>query len=461
MTNSKNHKFIDIYKEFEDEVIFKNYKNKESTLTSKATASGHITDYFNEYNIEEITYNAIEDYKSFRKSQISNRPKNKGKNINSVSFKQLDKELIILRKFFNFCLKKDLTDINPVKTKNSFKKTKPGRHSINVFDTKFKIKKDVFELFNLAVKKYEEKRNKAFPIADYINNRLNVLLKNKQFLNSDLVKYKEDAEQIKIKIYNFIIADIDLYNLDRNSMLEWIMEEEIISIDEAYNKDAEKLKALIEKECNQILGFKKVIKSFINAFNELNVLEKAIIIIKFIKSGIFNFNAQLNENLSGKRQEIFYNDSTSKEESIRKRIQREKALKLQLLSYKTFYIKKDIYNKYLEFSEVIKKNGYKQDYNFDDLINLKLSDMMANPTTPMLFKKGRFEYDKLLHPYEYLRLDLTKTNKDIIVNLEKRNKFKNVDWNKTMQTIIEYTIIIIGEELDDEDFKKYIPENMQ
>ena len=458
MTNSKNHKFIDIYKEFEDEVIFENDKNKESTLTSKATASGHITDYFDKYNIEEITYNTVEGYKSFRKSQIINKPKNKGKNINTISFGQIDKELVILRKFFNFCLKKNLVDINPVKTKNSFNRKKLGRHSISKSDAKFKIKKDIYDLFIIAVKKYEEKRNKKFNIADYINNRLNILLKNKEFLNSDLVKYKEDAEQIKIKIYNFIIADIDAYNLDRNSMLERVMEEEIISINEAYNKDAEKLKALIEKECNQILGFKKVIESFINAFNELNVLEKAIIIIKFIKSGIFNFYAKLDENLSGKRQEIFYNDSTSKEESIRKRIQRKKALKLQLFSYKTFHIKKDIYNKYLEFSEVIKKNGYKQDYNFDDLINFKLFKIM---TTPMLFKKGRFEYDKLLYPHKYLRLDLTKSNKDIIVNLENRNKFKNVDWNKTMQTIIEYTIIIIGEELDDEDFKKYIPENMQ
>ena len=63
MANSKNHKFVDIYKEFEDKVIFKN--SKESILDLKAAISGHITDYFDKYIIEEITYNTVEDYKSF------------------------------------------------------------------------------------------------------------------------------------------------------------------------------------------------------------------------------------------------------------------------------------------------------------------------------------------------------------------------------------------------------------
>lgn len=454
MTNPKNHKFEVIYKEFEDEVIFKNNEDKESTLYRKSAISGHITDYFDKYNIEEIIYDTVEDYKSFRKSQISNRPKNKGKNINSISFRQLDKELIILRKFFNFCLKKDLIDINPVRIKNSFKKNKPGRHSIDLFDTKFKIKKDVFELFNIAVKKYEEKRNKTFPVDDYINNRLNIFLKNKQFLRLDIIKYKEDTEQIKIKIYNFIIADIAAYNLDRNKMLEWIIEEELKLTNEAYNKGEEKLK---EKN-KQILDFKEVIENFINAFKELNIFKKAIMIITFIKSGVFNFCSALDENLTGKRQEIFYNDSNSKEKSIEKQIQRKKALRLPLLSYKTFYIKKDIYNKYLEFNKIIKKSGYKQDFSLDDLINLRLFEILG---TQMLFKKERFKYDKLLHPYEYLRLNLTKSNKDIIANIEKRDKFKNIDWSGTVQMIIEYTILMIGEEINDESLKRYIPENIQ
>ena len=179
MTNSKNRKFIDIYKEFEDRVILKNNKNKESTLYLKSAITGHITDYFDKYIIEEITYNTVEDYKSFRKSQISNKPKNKGKNINSISFRQIDKELIMLREFFDFCLKKDLTGINPAKTSKAFKGKKIGRPSIRKFDTKFKIKKDIYDLFVIAVKKYEEKRNTEFNIADYINNRLNILLKNK------------------------------------------------------------------------------------------------------------------------------------------------------------------------------------------------------------------------------------------------------------------------------------------
>jgi len=32
---------------------------------------------------------------------------------------------------------------------------------------------------------------------------------------------------------------------------------------------------------------------------------------------------------------------------------------------------------------------------------------------------------------------------------------------KTMQSIIEHTIILIGEEIDDLDLKKYIPQNIK
>ncbi|MCL4532948.1 MAG: hypothetical protein M1502_01610 [Deltaproteobacteria bacterium] len=227
-SDNDNYKFEDIYKEFEEKIFLKEIN---STKNLRLNISKHIINYFIDKSLKEITYDKIESYKTFRISQLSKKPKNKNKNINSMSLRQLDQELITLRKFFNYCIKKDLININPVKTKNSFKRTKPGRHSIDKFDTKFKIKKDVLELFQIAVKKYEEKRNKAFPVANYINNRLNVLLKNKQFLKSDIVLYREDAEQIKIKIYNFIIADIEAYNLDRNKMINWIMEEEIPDFD--------------------------------------------------------------------------------------------------------------------------------------------------------------------------------------------------------------------------------------
>ncbi|MDA8053894.1 MAG: hypothetical protein M0012_07090 [Deltaproteobacteria bacterium] len=462
MTNSKNHKFIDIYKEFEDGIILKSNKNKESTLDLKYAISGHITDYFDKYNIEEITYDTVEGYKSFRKSQIFDKPKNKGKNINSISLRQLERELIILRKFFNFCLKRDLIDINPVRTKNSFKKNKPGRHSIDLFDTKFKIKKDVFELFNIAIKKYEEKRNKAFPTADYINNRLRFLLKNKQFLNSNLIKYKESTEQIKIKIYNFIIADIDAYNLDRNKMLEWIVEEEVELMDKAYNEGIEKLNLLIEAKSKQVLAFKKIIRIITKILSRLNTFERALIILKFIRSGIFNFKGLINEAIFNKRQEIFYYNSGNMEhrDSIQKQIQRKKALKLQLFSYKTFYLDKNIYNKYLALLETIKKTNSrnKQDYSFGDLINFKLFELLSS--NPMILKKDRFEYDDLLYPYEYLRINLTKSNKDLMTELQKKDKFKNIDWHKAMQAIIEYTIILIGEEIDDLDLKKYMPQDI-
>ncbi len=367
--------------------------------------------------------------------------------------RQLDKELITLRKFFNYCLKKDLIDINPVKTKNSFKRIKSGRHSIDTFDTKFKIKKDVLELFNIAVKKYEEKRNKAFPIADYINNRLNVLLKNRQFLNSDIVSYREDAEQIKIKIYNFIIADIDAYNLDRNKMINWIMEEETELMDKAYNQGMGKLDSLIQAKNKQTSEFKKIVEGFLSSFNQLDVSEKALIILKFIKSGVFNFLGYLNEKKIQINREVSYIDDKSTE----KQRQREKALKLPMLSYKSFYLNKTIYNRYLAILEVFENknsNGIQKNYNFDDLINFKLFELLNNPP---FFKKGRFKYNEILYPNEYFRVNLTKSNKELITNLEKKDKFKNVDWHKTMQSIIEHTIILIGEEINDLDLKKYIP----
>lgn len=464
MTNSKNLKFIEVYREFEEEVIFKNNKNKESTIDIKYAISKHIADYLDKYNLEEITYDTIESYKSFRIHQISNKPKNKNKNINSISLCQLDKELITLRKFFNYCLKKDLIDINPVKTKNSFKIVKRGRHSNVTFDTKFKIKKDVLELFQIAVKKYEEKRNKAFPIMDYINNRLNVLLKNKQFFNSGFISCKEDKEQIKIKMYNFITAEIDAYNLDRNKMINWIMEEEIELMSMAYKEGVEKLNLFIQNENKKILEFKKSVSDFMVVFSQLNIFERTLILRKFIKSGIFNFLGYLNEHLfDNKRQEIFYYDNIHGEnfglcDSIEKQIQRKKALHLPFFSYKAFYLKKDIYDKYMMISEIIKNNGDKQDYSLEDLINFKLFELLNKPA---IFKKEYLEYEGLLYPYGYLRVNITKSNKDLTANIENKNKLKDVDWHKTMQSIIEHTIILIGEEIDDLDLKKYIPQNIK
>ena len=453
-SDNDNYKFEDIYKEFEEKIFLKEIN---STKNLRLNISKHIINYFIDKSLKEITYDKIENYKTFRISQLSKKPKNKNKNINSISLRQLDLELITLRKFFNYCLKKDLININPVKTKNSFKRTKPGRHSIDKFDTKFKIKKDVLELFNIAVKKYEEKRNKAFPIADYINNRLNVLLKNRQFLNSDIVSYREDEEQIKIKIYNFIIADIEAYNLDRNRMLEWIIEEEIEVMDKAYNQGMEKLDLLIQAKNKQTLEFKKIVEGFMSLFNQLDVSEKALIILKFIKAGVYNFLGYLNEKKIQINQEVSYIDDKSTE----KQRQRKKALKLPVLSYKSFYLNKTIYNRYLTILEVFENknsNGIQKNYNFNNLINFKLFELLNNPS---FFKKGRFEYNEILYPNKYFRVNLTKSNKELITNLEKKDKFKNVDWHKTMQSIIEYTIILIGEEIDDLDLKKYIPQNIK
>lgn len=457
-SDSDNNKFEDIYKEFEEKIFFKEIN---STKDLRIGISKRIINYFKDKSLEEVTYDTIESYKKFRISKISNKPKNKNKNINSIFLRQLDKELITLRKFFNFCIKKDLIDINPVKTKNSFKRKKPGRHSIDTFDTKFKIKKDVLEVFNIAVKKYEEKRNKEFPVTDYINNRLNVLLKNKQFLNSDFISCKEAAEQIKIKIYNFIIADIEAYNLDRNKMINWIIEEEIELMDKAYNQGAKELDLLIKAKNKQILEFKKSVGDFISIFNKLKIFGRSHILRKFIKSGVFNFLGYLEASISQRRQEIFCNNNSGSfghSYSIKKQIEieRKKALKLQLFSYITFYLNKDIYNKYISLLKIIKNNENKQDYSFEDLVNLKLLELLNNP---MFFKKGRFEYDKILFPDECLRINITKSNRDLMANLKKRNKFKDVDWHSTMQKIIEYTIILIGEEIDDLDLKKYIPQN--
>ena len=127
ISDNENYKFENIYKEFEEKIFLKEIN---STKNLRLSISKHIKNYFRDKSLEDITYDTIESYKTFRISQISNKPKNKSKNINSISLKQLDRELITLRKFFNYCLKKDLININPVRTKKSFKKNKPGRHSM-------------------------------------------------------------------------------------------------------------------------------------------------------------------------------------------------------------------------------------------------------------------------------------------------------------------------------------------
>ncbi len=100
---------------FED--LWKIYLDSQATaLTTqkvKRWISKHFLPVFKNKKIAEINNDQIEDYRLKRRLEILSMPKNIGKKESEVSFAYLNKEILILSNFFNFCIKKGYIDKNP------------------------------------------------------------------------------------------------------------------------------------------------------------------------------------------------------------------------------------------------------------------------------------------------------------------------------------------------------------
>jgi integrase len=74
----------------------------------------HLSNYFDRMTIAKIAIVDVKDYQRMRRLEILNMPKNSGKRESEISFAFLNKEILILHNFFNFCIEKGYLDKNPV-----------------------------------------------------------------------------------------------------------------------------------------------------------------------------------------------------------------------------------------------------------------------------------------------------------------------------------------------------------
>ena len=70
--------------------------------------------YFGKRRLDEINPLIVERYKKARKDVIRKRPRNKGKTESEITYAAINRELALLRHFFNMAIKWGLADKNPV-----------------------------------------------------------------------------------------------------------------------------------------------------------------------------------------------------------------------------------------------------------------------------------------------------------------------------------------------------------
>ncbi|MHB1681175.1 MAG: hypothetical protein ACYCTB_11835, partial [bacterium] len=90
--------FENIYNEY-----LKNLNNAEGTIKVKKWISKHFLPIFKDRNIAYIAQLDIKNYQLKRKFEILSMQKNIGKKDPEISFAYLNKEILILSNFFNFC----------------------------------------------------------------------------------------------------------------------------------------------------------------------------------------------------------------------------------------------------------------------------------------------------------------------------------------------------------------------
>jgi integrase len=95
------------------EIYLKEQITAPLTQKVKNWISIHFLPVFKDKNIQSITKDQIENYQLKRRIEIMSMPKNKGKRDSEISFAYLNKEILILSNFFNFCIKKGYLEKNP------------------------------------------------------------------------------------------------------------------------------------------------------------------------------------------------------------------------------------------------------------------------------------------------------------------------------------------------------------
>ncbi len=108
MPVKSNYTFLSAWEQY-----IKSVNNPERTKLNKISLANHFIPVFKDKNIAEITQLDIKDYQLKRKIEITAMPKNIGKKESEISFAYLNKEILILSNFFNFCIEKGLIDKNP------------------------------------------------------------------------------------------------------------------------------------------------------------------------------------------------------------------------------------------------------------------------------------------------------------------------------------------------------------
>jgi integrase len=100
------------FNELWDQYI-KSVSNVKRTIETKISISNHFLPVFKNKSIEKISNLEIENYQFRRRLEILAMPRNKDKRDSEISFAYLNKEILILSNFFNFCIKKGVIDKNP------------------------------------------------------------------------------------------------------------------------------------------------------------------------------------------------------------------------------------------------------------------------------------------------------------------------------------------------------------
>ena len=103
--------FKDVWVEYSNSL-----QNTKDTIKIKNNIyNKHLSHYFDDKTIgNDFPILDIKNYQRMRRSEILNMPKNRNKRESEISFAFLNKEILILHNFFNFCIEKGYIDKNPV-----------------------------------------------------------------------------------------------------------------------------------------------------------------------------------------------------------------------------------------------------------------------------------------------------------------------------------------------------------
>ncbi len=101
--------------------------SSSSNIKNKKYLSIHFLPVFKNKDIKEITVGDIEDYRRQRKLETEELPKNADKKESQISFRTVNREISILRHFFNYCIKNEMIEKNPAA---GHKKLREGKRDI-------------------------------------------------------------------------------------------------------------------------------------------------------------------------------------------------------------------------------------------------------------------------------------------------------------------------------------------